>query len=203
MMSAIVTYLRSLLPLSARPPISSSACPTTCLIGPPALAPWSSHLLCEPSLSPQKLLCRLLVLPVFLLLPKAVRRCHLSFQCYLTVHQSPPDAHYLCTYCFCPHCRRLHAIPAPPPVLPPDQLLFYPTARPLPPHGLVFSARRFRLYDKVCNLALVRDWFTNGFRTFDKLFYNRNSIRSCEWSHGNREDVRSAVFRARSEVRAF
>ena len=38
-------------------------------------------------------------------------------------------------------------------------------------------------------------WVAIGFRAFDKLFYNRNSIRSCMPSHGNREDVRSAVFR--------
>ena len=40
------------------------------------------------------------------------------------------------------------------------------------------SSRRFRLYDKVCTLALARGPFTNGFRAFDKHFYCGNSRRS-------------------------
>ena len=41
-------------------------------------------------------------------------------------------------------------------------------------------------------------WFANGFCAFDKLFYNRNSIRSCERSHGNR-DRQSFVSTKRSQ----
>ena len=42
----------------------------------------------------------------------------------------------------------------------------------------ISCARRFRLYDKVCTLALARGPFTNGFRAFDKHFYCGNSRRS-------------------------
>ena len=38
-------------------------------------------------------------------------------------------------------------------------------------------------------------WLSIGFHAFDKMFYNRNSITSFERSHGNREDVCSAVSR--------
>ena len=40
-------------------------------------------------------------------------------------------------------------------------------------------------------------WLTIGFRAFDKLFYNRNSLRSYVYvrSHGNKENVLLTVFR--------
>ena len=41
-------------------------------------------------------------------------------------------------------------------------------------------------------------WLTIGFRAFDKLFYNRNSIISWERSHGNR-DPQSFVSTKRSQ----
>ena len=37
-------------------------------------------------------------------------------------------------------------------------------------------------------------WFTDGFRAFDKPFYNRNSIRSSERSHRNGEYVSRRSF---------
>ena len=42
-------------------------------------------------------------------------------------------------------------------------------------------------------------WFVNGFRAFDNIFYNRNSIRSCAWSDGNREDVLQSVVGTESD----
>ena len=45
--------------------------------------------------------------------------------------------------------------------------------------GVEGYSQQFRLYVKVYTLALAREPFTNGFCAFDKLFYNKNSIRSC------------------------
>ena len=62
-----------------------------------------------------------------------------------------------------------------------------PVASSLKNHHLPW---RFWLYDKVCTLALACDRLLRVWQ----FFYNRNSIRSCVRSHGNREDVHSAVF---------
>ena len=52
--------------------------------------------------------------------------------------------------------------------------------RPPKPFVSCLWSRQFWLYDKVCILLLAMHWLANSFRAFDNIFYERNSIRSCE-----------------------